>query len=105
MVKQDDYIGNFWTDRDELDPYNYLSVNKSLIQELELDDKITREQKLIMQKQLSKDVEKILNSYKFRTGVLSTRDDYVNQLNLIEILKKDVDNLIKLLENELNREN
>ncbi len=105
VVKQDDYIGNFWTDRDELDPYNYLSVNTSLIQALELDDKITSDQKLVMQKQLGKDVEKILKSYKFRTGVLSTRDDYVNQLNLIEILKKDVDDLIKLLEMELLREN
>lgn len=105
VVKQDDYIGNFWTDRNEFDPYNYLSVNKPLVQALGLDDKITREQKLTMQKQLRKDVDKILKSYKFRTGVLSTRDDYVNQLTLIEILRKDVENLIRLLEKELLRDN
>ena len=105
VVKQDDYIGNFWTDRDELDPYNYLAVNKSLTQALGLEGKITNEQKMIMQNQLSIDVDKILKSYKFRTGVLSTRDDYVNQLTLIELLKKDVNNLIILIDKELLREN
>ncbi len=105
VVKQDDYIGNFWTDRDEFDPYNYLAVNNSLIQALELEDKITDEQKINMQDQLSADVDKILKSYKFRTGVLSTRDDYVNQLTLIDILKNDVNNLIALIEKELLRGN
>lgn len=105
VVKQNAYIGNFWTDRNELDPYNYLSVNTSLAEDLELDDKISAKQKLVMQKQLTEDVEKILQSNKFRTGVLSTRDDYVNQLILVDILKSDVDGLIELLERELLRDN
>ncbi len=101
VVKQDDYIGNFWTDRDEIDPYNYLAVNKPLIQALALENKITSQQKIAMQRQLSIDVDKTLKSYKFRTGVLSTRDDYVNQIPLIVSLKKDVDHLIQLIEKEL----
>lgn len=103
VVKQDAYINNLWSQRDEMNPYNYLSVNKSLSQELELVDELIDEKRVLMSNQLQKDVERIMKSNKFRTGVLSSRDDYVNQLNLITILKTDVDNLIALVEKELSR--
>lgn len=86
-----------------MNPYNYLSVNKSLSQELELVDELRDEKKVLMSNQLQKDVERIMKSNKFRTGVLSSRDDYVNQLTLITILKTDVDHLIALVEKELAR--
>ncbi len=102
-INKEPYVSNLWPAVDLINPYNYLVLEPDLNQEFRISERLKTNEIENMIMELKQDFKKVLDSKKFRSGLMNAMDSYDRSLPVIEGMIKQVANLISKIEIELKK--
>jgi len=97
------YVSNLWPAVDLINPYNYLVLEPDLNKEFRINERLKTHEIANMSIELKQDFKKVLDSNKFRSGLMNAMDSYERSLPEIESMLKQVVSLIAKIEIELKK--
>ncbi len=102
-TNKEPYVSNLWPAVDLINPYNYLVLDPDLNQEFRISERLKTSEIENMIIELKQDFKKVLDSKKFRSGLMNAMDSYVRSLPVIDSMIEQVENLISKIETELKK--
>lgn len=102
-VIKEPYVSNLWPAADLINPYNYLVLEPNLNQEFRINERFEPNEIENMIIELKQDFKKVMDSKKFRSGLMNAMDSYEGSLPVIEDMIKLVENLISGIKIELKK--
>lgn len=97
------YVSNLWPAADLINPYNYLILEPNLNKEFRINERLKPSEIANMIIELKQDFKKVLDSRKFRSGLMNAMDSYERSLPVIEAMIEQIINLIYKIEIELEK--
>ena len=102
-TNKEPYVSNLWPAVDLINPYNYLVLEPNLNQEFRISERLKTNEIEKMILELKQDFKKVLDSNKFRSGLMNAMDSYERSLPVIEGMIEQVVNLMSKIEIELKK--
>ncbi|MDT7831077.1 DUF6090 family protein [Flavobacteriaceae bacterium S356] len=102
-TNKEPYVSNLWPAADLIDPYNYLVLEPNLNKEFRINERLKPSEIENMIIALKQDFKKVLDSRKFRSGLMNAMDSYERSLPEIESMIKQVESLITRIEIEIKK--
>ncbi len=97
------YVSNLWPAVDLINPYNYLVLDPDLNQEFRISERLKTHEIEKMVIELKQDFKKVLDSKKFRSGLMNAMDSYERSLPVIEGMVEQIVLLISKIEIEIKK--
>jgi hypothetical protein len=102
-TNKEPYVSNLWPAVDLINPYNYLVLDPDLNQEFRISERLKTNEIENMVIELKRDFKKVLDSKKFRSGLMNAMDSYGRSLPVLESMIEQVVNLMSKIELELEK--
>ncbi|WP_298762031.1 DUF6090 family protein [uncultured Psychroserpens sp.] len=102
-VIKEPYVSNLWPAVDLINPYNYLVLDPNLNQEFRINERLEPNQIENMIIELKQDFKKVMDSKKFRSGLMNAMDSYERSLPVIEAMIEQVESLTSRIKIELKK--